>query len=218
VVGLVLLSAGLFMCQSGTMEWPYWDVRAVVDLNWFPAPGYWELAPGRALMGLGIGLFMVAMDALASRDAGREERVRPLLQVVQFFGGAIAVAVLINFLIIGHKVHYSYSAERDAIQADELARRTELLQAELHAVGQPQSERSAQVLLYRFINYEADNLVFATIYALFGFTALALAALFAAVWTLHHLRGIARRWAPGTRQVRGSPPRAQLSRDRTHAL
>ncbi len=197
VVGLVLLSAGFFMCQYVTMEWPYWDVRTIVELNWFQSPGTWELAPGRSLMGLGISLFMVAMDGLASRDAEREERVRSLLQVVQFFGGGIAAAVLINFLIIGHKVHYSYSAERDTIQADELVRHTELLRTELHDVGQPSPEHSARVLLYRFINNEASNLVFATIYALFGLTALALAGLIAAVWILRLMHGIARRAPPG---------------------
>ena len=110
-------------------------------------------------MGLGIGLFMFAMDVTAAPDPAEEERVRPFLPVAQFLGGGLAAAVLINFLIIGHKVHYSYSAERDAIQSEELVQRAAILGAELHRAGQPSPERSAYVLLNRFIHYEADNLV-----------------------------------------------------------
>jgi hypothetical protein len=43
--GLLLLTVGFFACYERTMEWPYWSVRDVVDLNWFSAPGAWELAP-----------------------------------------------------------------------------------------------------------------------------------------------------------------------------
>jgi hypothetical protein len=133
-------------------------------------------------MGLGIGLFMVVMDLQSSPDEEREETVRPLLNVVQFFGGGVAAAVLINFLIIGHKVHYSYSAERDAIQAEELSQREDLLADTLRQEGQPSPGRSAEVLLYRFINYEADNLVFATIYAAFFVATIALAVFFLILW------------------------------------
>lgn len=182
VVGLLTLAAGLFMSYQEMMEWPYWDVRDVMDLNWFTAPGQWELAPGRFLMGLGIGLFMTAEEAKYSPRPEREARVRPLLNVAQFYGGGLAAAILINFLIIGHKVHYSYSADRDTIQAEELSRRMDLVAGTLSESGQPAPIRSAEVLLHRFINYEADNLVFATIYVAFFFSTMTVAALFLAVW------------------------------------
>jgi hypothetical protein len=187
IAGLILLAAGLYLCYQRMMEWPYWDIRDVVDLNWFPAPGQWELAPGRFLMGLGIGLFMAAMDTQFSPDPEREETVRPLLNVVQFYGGGLAAALLINFLIIGHKVHYSYSADRDTIQAEELVHRGVLLSDLLRQAGQATPQRSAEVLLYRFINYEADNLMFATIYAMFFLTALVMAGLFFGLWIWHRL-------------------------------
>jgi hypothetical protein len=139
-------------------------------------------------MGLGIGMFMVVMDLQSSPDEDREETVRPLLNVVQFFGGGVAAAVLINFLIIGHKVHYSYSAERDAIQAEELSQRQDLLADSLRQAGQPAPGRSAQVLLYRFVNYEADNLVFATIYVAFFLATIALAVFFFGLWVWRRRR------------------------------
>jgi hypothetical protein len=128
------------------------------------------------------------MDTMFSPDPEREEKVRPFLHVVQFYGGGLAAAILINFLIIGHKIHYSYSAERDTIQADELKQREILVRDELHEAGQPAPDRSAEVLLYRFVNYEADNLVFATIYAMFFLTALALAGFFLGLWIWKRLR------------------------------
>ncbi|SIO59844.1 hypothetical protein SAMN05444166_6186 [Singulisphaera sp. GP187] len=188
ILGLLLLAGGIHLCYQQMMEWPYWDIRDVVDLNWFPAPGQWELAPGRLLMGLGIGLFMVAMDAQVSPDPEREVTVRPFLNVVQFIGGGIAAAVLVNFLIIGHKIHYSYSADRDTIQAEELSQRGVLLSDMLRQAGQPAPDRSAEVLLYRFVNYEADNLVFATIYVAFFLTALILAGVFVGLWIWRRMR------------------------------
>ena len=46
-------------------------------------------APGRFLMGLGIGLFMIAMDTMVSPDPEREERLRLFLLVMQFYGSGI---------------------------------------------------------------------------------------------------------------------------------
>jgi hypothetical protein len=189
ILGLLLLAAGLYMCYRQMMEWPYWDIRDVIDLNWFPAPGQWELAPARYIMGLGIGLFMVVMDTQFSPDPTAEPKVRPLLNVVQFYGGGIAAVVLINFLIIGHKIHYSYSADRDTIQAAELAQREKLLIDDLRQAGKSAPVRSSEVLLYRFINYEADNLVFATIYVAFFLATLGLAGFFFALWVWHRAHG-----------------------------
>ena len=68
IVGLLILAAGMFHSYERTLDWPYWQIQNVADLNWFPAPQYWELAPGRFLMGVGIGLFLIAMDTMASGD------------------------------------------------------------------------------------------------------------------------------------------------------
>lgn len=187
IAGLLLVAGGFLLCYRESMEWPYWAVRDVVDLNWFSAPGHWELAPGRLLIGVGIGLFMVVMDTQFSPDPTREKTVRTFLHVVQFFGGGLAAAVLVNFLSIGHKVHYSYSAERDTIQAEELVRRGEILTDALHQVGQPSPERSSQVLLYRFINYESENLVFASIYIAFSLASLSVAGVLFGLWVWHRI-------------------------------
>lgn len=183
ILGLSMLAGGLYLCYEKTMEWPYWDPRSVVDLNWFPAPSHWELAPGRLLMGFGIGLFMLAADTLFSPAPEREEKVRPYLSVMQFLGGGIAAGVFVNFLLIGHPVHYSYATERDYIQAQELTVRFEGLASDIESNGGPAADRTTQGLLYRFVNYEADNLVFATIYAAFLAASLILAVVCTAVWT-----------------------------------
>jgi hypothetical protein len=176
IAGLLLLAAGMFHSYQRTLDWPYWQIQNVVDLNWFPAPQHWELAPGRFLMGLGIGLFMVAMDGLVSPDPEREERIRPFLLVMQFYGSGMGIALLVNSFLIGHPIHYSYAAERSYIQAEEFAERQALLRDALGEAGAPAPERQAETLLYRMVNYESDNLVFAAIYATFMAAALILAA------------------------------------------
>jgi hypothetical protein len=187
VLGLSLLAGGLYLCYQRTLDWPYWQILDTIDLNWFPAPQHWQLAPGRFLMGLGVGLLILAADTLVSPDSRREEKVRPFLLVLQFFGGAIAVGVFINFLLIGHPIHYSYSADRDYIQADELADRQQRLSAALGEAGEPSPDRAAEALLFRFVNYEAENLVFATIYTSFLVTALALAGVVFGIWVWRRL-------------------------------
>ena len=86
-------------------------------------------------------------------------------------------AVLINFFLIGHPIHYSYVADRDYIQAQEIADRRAVLRDALSQAGEPAPDRQAEVLLYRTVNYEADNLVFADIYASFTVAAVGLAGL-----------------------------------------
>src|SRR5262249_16897094 len=54
--------------------------------------------------------------------------------------------------------------------------------------GRSDPERAAGVLLYNFVRYEADNLVFATIYAAFFVASLVLAGLCLALWTWLRLR------------------------------
>jgi hypothetical protein len=177
IAGLLLLAAGMFHSYQQTIDWPYWQIQNVADLNWFQAPQHWELAPGRFVMGLGIGLFMVAMDGLVSPDPEREERIRPFLLVMQFYGSGVGIALLVNAFLIGHPIHYSYAAERSYIQAEEFAERQAVLRDALGQAGAPAPERQAETLLYRMVNYESDNLVFAAIYATFMAVALGLAAL-----------------------------------------
>jgi hypothetical protein len=177
VAGLLILAAGMFHSYERTLDWPYWQIQNVVDLNWFPAPQHWELAPGRFLMGLGIGMFMLAMDTMTSPDHEREKKVRPLLLVAQFYGSGVAVGVLVNFLLIGHPIHYSYVADRDFIQPQELAARRAVLRDALAQAGEAAPDRQAEELMYREVNNEADNLVFAQIYVTFMAAALGLAAL-----------------------------------------
>jgi hypothetical protein len=177
IAGFSILAGGLFHSYQGTLDWPYWQIQNVADLNWFPAPQSWELAPGRFLMGLEIGLFMVAMDTMTSPDPAREERIRPLLLVLQFYGGGIAASLMVNCFLIGHPIHYSYVADREFIQAGEFAERRAVLRDALSQAGEPEPDRQAEVLLYRTVNYEADNLVFADIYAAFMVASLGLAVL-----------------------------------------
>jgi MFS family permease len=198
--GLLCLAGGLYLSYRLTMEWPYWDLRAPTDLNWFAAPTARELLPGRFLMGLGVGLLMLAADTLYSADPQREETVRPYLPVMQFLGGGLAAGVLINFLLIGRQVHYSYAADRAWIQAGEMAQRQAEWADELRRAGAASPERGAEVLLYRSVNYEADNLSFASIYAAFLVASLALAATCLVLWVW--------RWRerPHPVEVSGTPP------------
>ena len=47
-----------------------------------------------------------------------------------------------------------------------------MLRDALGQAGEPAPDRQAEVLLYRMVNYESDNLVFAEIYATFMAAAL----------------------------------------------
>jgi MFS family permease len=177
IAGLLVLAGGMFAAHQRTIDWPYWQITNVIDLNWFQAPQHWELAPARFFTGLGIGLFMISMDTMVSPNPEREERVRPLMLVMQFYGGGIGIALLVNCFLIGHPIQYSYTADRDYIQAEEFAQRRAVLRDALSQAGDPAPDRKADVLLYRTVNYEADNLVFAEIYATFTTATLGLASL-----------------------------------------
>ena len=196
IVGLLILAGGMFSLHQTTLEWPYWQIQNVVDLNWFQAPQHWELAPGRFLVGLGLGLFMFAMDTLFSPDPEREETIRPFLLVTQFFGGGIGIGLLISFLLISHPIQYSYVADRDYIQAEEFAERRAVLRDALNQAGEPAPDRQAEVLLYRMVNYESDNLVFAEIYATFMVASLSLAGLCSGLLVWNWLRPPPRAEAP----------------------
>ncbi|MBV8231070.1 MAG: hypothetical protein JO329_13875 [Planctomycetaceae bacterium] len=177
IAGLLILAFGLYLSHQRTIDWPFWQTLNQVDLNWFQAPQQWELAPSRFLMGMGIGLLMIAMDNMVSPDPEREEKIRPFLVVAQFFGGGIAAGLFVNWLMIGHQIQYSYSADRDYIQAEEMADRRTLLRNELAQAGSPAPDYAAEVLQYRAVNYEADNQVFADIYGKFIVASVSLAGL-----------------------------------------
>ncbi len=87
------------------------------------------------------------------------------------------MGLLISFLLISHPVQYSYVADRDYIQAAELADRRAALSDAFTQAGYSSADRMAEVLQYRAANYEADNLVYAQIYATFMAAALGLAGL-----------------------------------------
>ena len=188
IAGLLLLAGGMFSLHETTLAWPYWQVQNVVDLNWFQAPQHWELAPGRFLVGLGLGSFMFSIDILFSPDPEREETIRPFLLVTQFFGGAIGIGLLISFLLISHQIQYSYVADRSYIQPEEFAERRAVLRDALNQAGEPAPDRQAEVLMYRMVNYESDNLVFAEIYATFMVASLSLAGLCSGLLVWNRLR------------------------------
>jgi len=189
LVGLLVLAGGMAMALAQTLAWPFWLPLNSLDLHWFPAPQHWQLAPGRFLMGFGSAFVLFSMNTLASTDPAREERLRPLLPVAQFLGGALGIGILTTYLLFGQQVQYSYAADRGYIQAAESNERRHQLRDELHRAGSPSADREAQTLLFRSVKYQAANLVFADIYAGFMLTSLALAALVLALIGWEYARG-----------------------------
>ncbi len=149
----------------------------VVEFNWFAAPQHWQLAPPRFLMGFGSGMVLLAMTTCTSPDRQPEARIRPLLQVAQFAGGSLSVGVLVTVLLAAHQLQYSYVADRGFIQAVERSDRNSRLAAHVATVGTGAAARQPETLEFRAVNYEADNLVFATIYGGFLVASLVLAVI-----------------------------------------
>jgi hypothetical protein len=117
------------------------------------------------------------MTGHASRDPEKEAKIRPFLQVAPFSGGALSVGVLVTYLLIGHQIEYSYAADRGFIQSAEQDDRRQRLADALISAGSTQSDRQAETLLFRGVNYVADNLIFAEIYGGFLVVSTALAGL-----------------------------------------
>jgi MFS family permease len=174
-LGLLVLAVGMGLSHWNTVNWPYWSVLNSVEFNWFAAPQHWQLAPPRFLMGFGSGMVLLAMTTCTSADPRREARIRPLLQVAQFAGGTLSVGVLVTVLLAVHQLHYSYVADRGFIQSVELGDRNARLAAHLATAGAGAGARQADALEFRAVNYEADNLVFASIYGGFLVSSLVLA-------------------------------------------
>jgi MFS family permease len=163
-LGLLVLATGMGLSHWNTMNWPFWSVLNTVEFNWFAAPQHWQLAPPRFLMGFGSGMVLLAMTTCTSPNPLREARIRPLLQVAQFAGGTLSVGVLVTVLLAVHQVQYSYVADRGYIQSVERGDRDSRLAAHIATAGESAAGRQAAALEFRAVNYEADNLVFATIY------------------------------------------------------
>jgi MFS family permease len=176
-LGLLVLAGGMSLSHYNTMNWPFWSLLNTVEFNWFAAPQHWQLAPARFLMGFGSGMVLLAMTTRSSAEPLREARIRPLLQVAQFAGGTLSVGVLVTVLLAGHQLQYSYVADRGYIQSVERGdRNSRLIAYEATAgVGSGAAARQAESLEFRAVNYEADNLVFASIYGGFLVASLALA-------------------------------------------
>ena len=180
--GLLVLAGGMALSHWTTLNWPFWQVLNTVEFNWFAAPQHWQLALPRFLMGFGSAMVLLSMIGHASRDPESEARIRPFLQVAQFSGGALAIGVLATYLLVGHQIHYSYTADRGFIQSVEQDDRRQRLANALASGGSTQSDRQAETLLFRGVNYEADNLIFADIYGGFFVASSALAALCLLGW------------------------------------
>jgi hypothetical protein len=174
-LGLLVLAGGMALSHHNTMNWPFWSLLNTVEFNWFAAPQHWQLAPPRFLMGFGSGMVLLAMTTCTSREPLREARIRPLLQVAQFAGGTLSVGVLVTVLLAAHQIQYSYVADRGFIQAVERGDRNSRLAAHIAVAGAGATARQAEALEFRAVNYEADNLVFATIYGGFLVASLVLA-------------------------------------------
>jgi hypothetical protein len=83
----------------------------------------------------------------------------------------------VTVLLAGHQIQYSYVADRGFIQAVERDDRNARLAAHVATAGPGPAARQAEALEFRAVNYEADNLVFATIYGGFLVASLVLAVL-----------------------------------------
>ncbi len=175
--GLLVLAGGMWVSHRTTMNWPYWRVLNIIEFNWFAAPQHWQLALPRFLMGFGCATVLLSMTTHSSRDSNREAKIRPFLEVAQFLGGALSIGVLVTTLLVQHQIHYSYVADRGFIQSTEQSDHQRRLADALTSGGSSAPLRESSLLLHRAVNYQADNLVFSTIYAGFFVTSIALAGL-----------------------------------------
>jgi hypothetical protein len=128
-------------------------------------------------MGFGTGMVLLAMTTCSSPEPRREAQIRPLLQVAQFAGGTLSVGALVTVLLAEHQIQYSYVADRGFIQAVERSDRDSRLAAHLATAGGAAPVRQSEALEFLAVNYEADNLVFATIYGGFLVASLVLAVM-----------------------------------------
>ncbi len=197
-LGLVVLAVGMSRSHENTMNWPFWSVLNTVEFNWFAAPQHWELALPRFLMGFGSGMVLLAMTTRTSREPLREARIRPLLQVAQFAGGTLSVGVLVTVLLAVHQLHYLQDTPTEG-----LSRAVQHAGPALPGAGvqllttgrsgrRPPRRQAGRRSEFRAVNYEADNLVFASIYGGFLVASLVLAVLCGVYSLLQYL------WSPSS--------------------
>ena len=180
--GLLIMAAGFALSHWNMLNWPFWSLLNTVEFNWFAAPQHWQFAPARLLMGFGSGMLLLSMISHSSRQSEREAKIEPFLQVAQFSGAALAIGVFMTYLLIGHQIEYSFTADRGFIQSVEQADRRHRLVDALTSGGSPAPDRQSRALLYAAVNYEADNLVFAEIFGAFFVASVVLAAVSLVCW------------------------------------
>jgi hypothetical protein len=176
-LGLLVLAGGMALARHNTLSWPFWSILNSVELNWFQAPQYWELAPARFMMGFGSAFVLLSALSNTSQDRQKEARTRPRLQEAQLVGGALSIGVLATMLLAGQQWEYAYASDRGYLQPTEVLERQQKLATTLAAAGATNAERQAEVLMYRAVNYQANNLLFADIYSGFLVSSLGLATM-----------------------------------------
>jgi hypothetical protein len=181
IFGLLILSLGMHLAHERTMGWNYWDPLNQVEFNWFAAPQHWQLAIPRFLMGFGVGWILLGMQNATSGSDELEKQSKQQLVLFQFLGGAISIGILVNYLLIGHQYQYSFTADRGFIQQSIVEEYRGILESELKTQGFIDPSRGSHSMMYKSVNYEANNLIFAHIYKMFSLTSLALALLFISI-------------------------------------
>ena len=182
LAGLLAVSLGMWLAHSRTMEWPFWAALNQVQFNWFPAPGVWELAPARFLMGLGASLALIGLQRASLSNTSHEALRRDLLTLFQFMGGAASIGVLTLCTTRGYQNEYSFVAERGYIQPETYIEYGAILKNHLHTRGFANPEAGARSLLHGSVVYESNNLVFSTIYGGFLVAALSFSGLVFVGW------------------------------------
>ena len=182
LAGLLTLAFGMYLAHEQTLGWNYWNPLNQIEFNWFPAPQHWQLALARFCMGLGVGWILFSMQQFHAMHPGDEEEAQTQVIACQFLGGACSVGFLVTYLLIGHQAQYSFTSERGFIQIQAVEEYRVILQGELDRRGFISPEAGSHSLMFRAMNYEADNLVFAHFYNMFLWSAMALAVVCALAW------------------------------------
>lgn len=174
IAGLFMVALGMFLAHERTLGWNFWNPLNQIEFNWFAAPQHWELAIARFCMGLGVGWVLYSMQQVHDVPVEKERGIRAEITIFQFLGGALSIGFLVNYLLIGHQAQYSYTSERGSIQQANVDDYREILKNELSKTGFSSPSHGSSSLMFKSMNYEADNLVFAHIYGTFFWSAILL--------------------------------------------
>ncbi|MFN5289736.1 MAG: hypothetical protein ACK5E4_06555 [Planctomycetia bacterium] len=175
IAGLFTIALGMLLAHERTLGWNFWNPLNQIEFNWFAAPQHWELALARFCMGLGVGWVLYSMQQVHDVPVEKERAIRAEITVFQFLGGALSIGFLVNYLLVGHQAQYSYTSERGSIQQANVDDYREILKNELSKTGFSSPSHGSSSLMFKAMNYEADNLVFAHIYGTFFWSAILLA-------------------------------------------